>query len=123
MTATLTVGPANLAVRELRLASAGLLGVAALWPALPVHPPLACPLRATTGIPCPLCGMTRAVVAAVHGDVVASVAYNPAGIVAVLLAVALLLVPRLRRVAISSRLVVVVGALLWAWNVTLNPTF
>ena len=39
---------------------------------LPVHPPLACPLLARTGIPCPLCGMTRAVVAAVHGDIIGS---------------------------------------------------
>ncbi len=123
VTATLTVGSANLGVRELRLVGAGLLGMAAVWPAMPVHPPLTCPLRATTGIPCPLCGMTRAVVAAVHGDVVASVAYNPGGVLVVLLAAALLFLPRLRRVAISGWLVVAVGALLWAWNVTLNPTF
>ena len=53
--------------RDLRVAAAGLVGAAAVWPFLPVHPPLACPLRAATGIPCPLCGMTRACVAAVHG--------------------------------------------------------
>ena len=30
-----------------------------LWP---------CPFRAITGVPCPLCGATRSVVLAVHGD-------------------------------------------------------
>lgn len=31
-------------------------------------PQLVCPFRAATGLPCPLCGSTRAVVLAAHGD-------------------------------------------------------
>ncbi len=62
------------------------MGAAAIWPVLPLHPPLACPLRSITGIPCPLCGMTRACIAAVHGHLGASLAFNPGGILVVLLA-------------------------------------
>ncbi len=113
---------AALDARTLRFLGAGMLGAAAAWPHLPLHPPLACPLRAATGIPCPLCGMTRAVVAAVHGDVVASLRYNPAGFVIVMVAVALLLAPRLRRITPPRWLLPVAGALLWAWNLTLSPT-
>lgn len=39
-----------------------------------------CPLRYATGLPCPSCGTTRAVVALLHGDVMASVGLNPFGI-------------------------------------------
>ena len=62
------------------------VGAAAIWPVLPLHPPLACPLRSITGIPCPLCGMTRACIVAVHGHLGASLAFNPGGILVVLLA-------------------------------------
>jgi len=114
---------ATLDVRDLRIIGVGVLGLAAAWPALPVHPPLACPLLAITGVPCPLCGMTRAVVAAVHGDLAASLRYNPAGLIVILVIVTLLVTPRLRRVTLAWWLLPAVGLLLWAWNITLNPTF
>ena len=76
------------APNQLRVAAAGLVGVAAVWPVLPAHPPLVCPLRAATGIPCPLCGMTRACVAVAHGHLATSLAFNPAGVLVVLAAVA-----------------------------------
>ncbi len=36
-----------------------------------------CPFRLVTGIPCPGCGMTRAVLAACRGDMTAAFAYHP----------------------------------------------
>ena len=109
--------------RETRIGAGALLGAAAVWPLLPVHPPLACPFRTLTGIPCPLCGMTRAVVAAVHGHLLDSLRFNPAGILVVLLAIALLAGLRLDRVRIPPWTLALFAALLWAWNVGFNPTF
>jgi hypothetical protein len=113
----------EIGLRDLRYAGAAMLGAALVWPALPVHPPYACPLRAITGIPCPFCGMTRAVVAAVHGNIVTSLKYNPAGILLVALAVALVVGWRAERVRVPKWVLPVAFALLWAWNLTLNPTF
>jgi hypothetical protein len=110
--------------RELRYAMGALLGAAAIWPLLPVHPPVACPLRTATGIPCPLCGMTRACVAAAHGHLGASLAFNPAGIAVVAIAVVILVRPALLRSVRPPPWVwgVLLGAL-WVWNVGFNPTF
>ena len=36
-----------------------------------------CPLRVVTGIPCPCCGFTRAIVSALCGDFAASFYYHP----------------------------------------------
>jgi hypothetical protein len=110
--------------REVRVASAGLIAVAAAWPRLPLHPPIACPLRAATGIPCPFCGMTRAVVALVHGHVGSSLAFNPGGVVVVVLALVAVLRPSwLARVrAPLWSLFAALGAL-WLWNIGFNPTF
>jgi hypothetical protein len=110
--------------RDLRIAGAGLLGAAAVWPFLPVHPPLACPLRAATGIPCPFCGMTRACVAAVHGHLGTSLAFNPAGVLVVLVALTALLRPQLiSRVRTPMWAVVIAFGALWLWNIGFNPTF
>jgi hypothetical protein len=121
------VQTATTRVRDLRIAAGATLGAAAVWPLLPVHPPLACPLRATTGIPCPFCGLTRAVVAAVQGDLAASVRYNPLGILVVLLAVIVVARPQVLRPRLPARAAPFLlgggAALLWAYNVTLNPTF
>ena len=110
--------------RELRVASGGMIAIAAAWPLLPIHPPFACPLRAATGVPCPFCGMTRAVVAAVHGHLASSVAFNPGGILVLMLAVVAIARPawltRLRLPLWS--LFAVLGAL-WLWNIGFNPTF
>jgi Protein of unknown function (DUF2752) len=84
-------GTVALDARELRWVGAGALAAAALLPALPGEPGLPCPLRTITGVPCPLCGMTTSVVAAVHGNVADALAANPAGLALVLAAVALIL--------------------------------
>jgi hypothetical protein len=115
--------PLGIRARDARVGAAALLGLAVAWPRLPVHPPLACPLRTLTGVPCPLCGMTRSVVAAMHGHLFESLRFNPAGILVVLLAVALLTRLRLDRVRIPPWIVVAFVALLWVWNVGFNPTF
>jgi len=112
--------PAN----ELRVAAAGLVGAAAVWPALPLHPPFACPLRALTGIPCPLCGLTRACVAAVHGHLGASLAFNPAGVLVVAAALVALVRPQLfARVRVPAWVVLLAVGALWVWNIGFNPTF
>ena len=38
---------------------------------------LVCPFRWATNLPCPLCGLTHALAALVHGDVVAAVLWHP----------------------------------------------
>jgi Protein of unknown function (DUF2752) len=110
--------------RELRVGAGAMVAIAAAWPLLPAHPPIACPLRAATGIPCPFCGMTRAVVAAVHGHIGTSLAFNPGGIVVLLLAALVIVRPawfaRMRAPAWS--LFAIVGVL-WLWNIGFNPTF
>ena len=110
--------------RELRLAGVALIGAAGVWPALPVHPPLACPLRSITGIPCPLCGMTRACVAALHGHLGASLAFNPVGVLVVIAAVVAVLRPQmLSRIRLPIWTVVVTLGAMWIWNVGFYPTF
>lgn len=110
--------------RELRTVGGALLGAAALWPILPVHPPAACPLRSATGIPCPFCGMTRACVAALHGHLGASLAFNPAGVLVVVIAAVALLRPAwLRRWVPPAWVIVVALGALWIWNIGFNPTF
>ena len=109
--------------RDTRIMAGAMLGAAVAWPRLPVHPPLACPFRTLTGIPCPLCGMTRAVVAAMHGHLLESLRFNPAGVLVVVLAIALLAGLRVDRVRIPPWALALFGALLWAWNIALNPTF
>jgi hypothetical protein len=79
-------------LRDARIAGALLLGVGLVLPVLPGHPGIVCPLRAFTGVPCPLCGMTTSVEDTVHLDVRAALAANPAGVAAVVAAIAILLV-------------------------------
>lgn len=67
------------------------VGLAALH--LPWRPPTLCLLRATTGIPCPLCGSTTAAVSVGRGEALAAFAASP---LATLGAVALVLQPALR---------------------------
>jgi hypothetical protein len=85
--ATISLDPA-----ELRLAGAAMVAGGAALQLLPVHPPIFCPLRAMTGIPCPLCGMTTSVEATLRLDFADAAAATPAGIVAVTAAVVLLVV-------------------------------
>jgi hypothetical protein len=74
-------------------------------------PPIACAFRSITGLPCPTCGTTRALVALVHGAWRESLALHPLVVPAVLgggvyvayaLTVSLFRRPRLR-VRLSAR--------------------
>ncbi len=109
---------------QMRVVSGGIVALAVAWPRLPAHPPLACPLRAATGIPCPLCGMTRAVVAAAHGHLGTSLAFNPAGLLVLLLAAVAVVRPAwFARVRFPLWSVLAVFGALWLWNIGFNPTF
>ena len=102
---------------ELRVAGGVMLCAGALLQALPDGAGLPCPLRTLTGIPCPLCGMTTSVEATLRLDLAEAVAANPAGIVAVAMAIALLAL-RPKRIAIPSPLVYL--TLLSMWMFELN---
>ena len=103
-------------LHDLRIAGGVMLAIAALLPVLPGPDGVPCPLRSLTGIPCPLCGMTTSVTSVVHLDPVAAVTANPAGVLAVLVAVALLVVRRRRQVAIPVWVLPLGLALMWVWQ-------
>ncbi len=100
---------------QLRLGSALLLVATVLFPLIPGHVGLVCPLRATTGIPCPLCGMTTSVVATSRGRFTEAIAANPAGLLALAVAlVVLLLRPRIVSVPVAP-LIGLLGAM-WVFE-------
>ena len=101
---------------DLRVAGALMLGAAALVPLLPGPDGVPCPLRSLTGIPCPLCGMTTSVTAAVHLDVASAIAANPAGVVAVVVALGLLVFRRRRRVTVPAWALPVALGLMEVWQ-------
>ena len=103
-------------LRPLRAAAAAMLAIAAVWPLLPTLDATTCPLRLVTGIPCPFCGMTRGVVAAVHGDFIASLVLNPGAIVILFLGIAVLVTWRVRRVAIPAGVITAGFAVLWSYQ-------
>jgi hypothetical protein len=106
--------PVNL--QALRFLGAGMLGVAAVRPLVPFEFVPPCPLRTITGVPCPFCGMTRGVTAAVHADLGRAVFLNPGSVVAVVLAVLLLVAWRTKRVNLPGWSIVLVFGLLWSWQ-------
>lgn len=108
--------PVAIDLKQLRLVGAAMLGAAAVLPALPAPDVVLCPLRRMTGVPCPFCGMTRAVTSAVHGDLAASLFFNPGGIFLIVAAVLLLLAWRWRRLTVPVWAVFLFFAVLWAYQ-------
>lgn len=104
-------------LHDLRIAGAVMLAGAALAPIVPGPDGVPCPLRTLTGVPCPLCGMTTSVTAAVHLDPLAALAANPAGVLAVLVALALVAFRRRRQVTMPVWAVPTGLLLLWIWQV------
>lgn len=76
--------------RQLAVAGAAMLGAAVVLPMVGGLPGVVCPLRSLTGVPCPLCGMTTSVIATVHLQLADALAANPAGILAVVVAIVVL---------------------------------
>lgn len=103
-------------LHDLRVAGGVMLAIAALLPVLPGPDGVPCPLRAITGIPCPLCGMTTSVTSVVHLDPISAVAANPAGVLAVVIAVALLVMRRRRQVDVPVWWLPVGLGLMWIWQ-------
>ena len=103
---------------DLRLTTAGAapLAAGALLPVAAVSGDgIWCPFRAATGLPCPLCGATRAFVLAGHGDG----AFLDFGAVWVAVAAALVVAGLLVRRPAGGRwawpAVAGVAAVAWAW--------
>jgi len=113
----------------LRWLVVGCVGLAALGMVLPFSPIPPCPLLTITGVPCPLCGMTRSARALMRFDLASSLHYQPFGVLAFIGGLAILgmwALPRTRAVSIVRVPVALLLALFaasWIWNIAFNPTF
>ncbi len=107
---------ATLDLHDLRIAGGVMVAVAVLAPVLPGPDGIPCPLRSLTGIPCPLCGLTTSVTAAVHLDPIAALSANPAGLLAVVVALALLVFRPRGEVTLPAWMPSVGLVLLWTWQ-------
>jgi hypothetical protein len=109
-------GHTKIDLREVRIAGAAMLGVAAVRPLVPFEFVPPCPLKTVTGIPCPMCGMTRGVTSLVHGDFVHALLMNPASYLAVALAIVLLLQWRTKKLVIPVWVIAVTLGVMWTWQ-------
>jgi hypothetical protein len=103
-------------LQALRALGAGMLAAAAVRPLVPFEFVPPCPLRTLTGVPCPFCGMTRGVTAAVHGDLGHAVFLNPGSIAAIVLTVVVLALWRTKKVTIPVWAVWATLGLMWSWQ-------
>ena len=103
-------------LHDLRVAGTLVLAAAAAAPLPPGPDGLPCPLRSLTAIPCPLCGMTTSVTAALHLDLAQALAASPAGVLAVLVAIALLMFRGRRQVTVPVWLLPAGLLLMWIWQ-------
>ncbi|HEX7276143.1 MAG TPA: DUF2752 domain-containing protein [Acidimicrobiales bacterium] len=102
--------------RHLRWAGGAMVVAGLVMTRLPAGTGLPCPLRTLTGVPCPLCGMQTSVKATLAGHLGRAVAANPAGVVAVVVALVLLVTrPAAIRVP-PPAVVATVLACLWVWE-------
>jgi len=108
-------GTVALEVADLRIAGLALCAAALVLPMVPFYPGVTCPLRASTGIPCPLCGITTSVRATLRLDPADAVALNPGGLAAVVGAAGLLLTRR-TRITVPAAAVPILIACLWVFE-------
>ncbi|MDQ5874980.1 MAG: DUF2752 domain-containing protein [Actinomycetota bacterium] len=108
-------GSVALDVADLRIAGLALCAAALVLPVVPFYPDVTCPLRASTGIPCPLCGITTSVRATLRLDPADAVALNPGGLAAVVGAAGLLLTRR-TRITVPAAAVPILVACLWVFE-------
>jgi hypothetical protein len=108
----------HLAVDTRPLRWAGVMAIAAVaaLPLIPGHDTVICPLRATTGVPCPFCGMTRGVSAVVRGDLVHALALNPASLLLVAAVLGALVAWRRPTVRIPTWLPILVLGAMWTFQ-------
>lgn len=109
-------GRATIDLHDLRIAGGVMLAAATVVPALPGPDGIPCPLRTLTGIPCPLCGMTTSVMAAVHLDPIAALSANPAGLLAVVVALGLLVFRERGQMTVPVWMLPLGLLLLWTWQ-------
>lgn len=107
--------PVELDPVDLRGAAFAMLVAGVTLPLLPGHPGIACPLRRLTGIPCPLCGMTTSVEQTLRLHLHTAAVANPAGLLAVALAI-VLAVRRPRRIAVPTLLPALLLAAMWLFE-------
>lgn len=105
--------------RRAAVRAATVAGAALVAGALRIHRPATlCPFRAITGVPCPICGTTTAMVRLGRGNVGGALAANPVTLLAV---VALVLAPAFAgRVRVPHRavpwLLTCAVASAWVWQ-------
>src|SRR5439155_27128727 len=100
---------------DLRIAATGMLATGLTLPVLPGHPGLHCPLRALTGVPCPLCGLSTSVEDTVRLHLGDALAANPLGVLLTALALCLLVL-RPARLALPRAVILAVLAASWLFE-------
>lgn len=107
---------ATIDLHDVRIAGAVMLAAATLAPVVPGPDGVPCPLRTLTGIPCPFCGMTTSVIAALHLHPMRALVANPAGVPAVLVALTLLVLRHRPQATLPAWAIPVGLGVMWAWE-------
>lgn len=108
--------------RPLRVAGVASIAALAALPLVPGHDAVGCPLRATTGVPCPFCGMTRGVGRLFDGDLGGALSLNPGSVLLVLGAIALVLFVRRAIVRVPAWAPVLVLLAMWSFQLAKYAT-
>lgn len=117
------------AMAPLRWIVVGCVGLAVVGMVLPFSPIPPCPLLTVTGVPCPLCGMTRSARSLFRFDLSAALRYQPFGVAACVggaVILAMWAFPKTRAmnsIRVPAALVIGLFAASWIWNIAFNPTF